>query len=75
MKKSAVLFVYFLYKKSAFCLKITANNFGFLDQKTKNKNWNEPNNRAYKVQVLWKGHKSLKKTSTYFDATDLLQQW
>ena len=35
MKKSAVLFVYFLYKKSAFCLKITANNFGFLDQKTK----------------------------------------
>ena len=35
MKKSAVLFVYFLYKKSAICLKITANNFGFLDQKTK----------------------------------------
>ena len=37
-KKSAVLFVYFLYKKSSFCLKMTADFFvfGHFDQKRKN---------------------------------------
>ena len=36
-KKSAVLFVYFLYKKSSFCLKMTADFFAFghFDQKNK----------------------------------------
>ena len=43
-KKSAVLFVYFLYKKSTFYLKMTADFFifGHFDQKTKNRKWNEP---------------------------------
>ena len=55
-KKSAVLFVYLLYKKSALCLKMTADlpNIGFIpfifrysffcqsDQKMKNEKWNEP---------------------------------
>ena len=38
-KKSAFLFVYILYEKSAFCLKMTADFFHFLghfDKKTKN---------------------------------------
>jgi hypothetical protein len=34
-KKSAVLFVYFLYKKSAFCLKMTADFFHFFVTLTK----------------------------------------
>jgi len=37
-KKSAVLFGFFLYRKSAFCLKMTADFFGFFgqsDQKNK----------------------------------------
>ena len=40
-----VLFVYFLYKKSAFCLKMTATFFVFcqFDQKRSNQKWNEPN--------------------------------
>ena len=44
-KKSAVLFVYFLYKKSTFCLKMTADFlfFGYFDQNTKNEKRNEPN--------------------------------
>ena len=49
-KKSAVLFVYFLYKKSAFCLKMPADFFHFLvtDQKTRNEKWNEPNKNCIK---------------------------
>ena len=42
-KKSAVLFVYFLYKKSTFCLKMTAD-FGNFDDKTDEKRkmkWNK----------------------------------
>ena len=35
--KSAVLFVYFQYKKSAFCLKMAADFYGFLVALTKNK--------------------------------------
>ena len=36
-KKSAVLFVYFLYKKSAFCLKMTTDFFVFWSKWLKNK--------------------------------------
>jgi hypothetical protein len=41
-KKSAVLFVCFVHKKSAFCLKMTADFFVIWCE-TKNEKWNEPN--------------------------------
>ena len=49
-KKSAVLFVYFLYKKSAFCLKLTADFFVFWSLWPKNK----------KRKMEWTKHKSIK---------------
>jgi hypothetical protein len=45
-EKTAVLLIYFLYKKSAFCLKMTADFlvFGHFDQKMKNEELNDPDN-------------------------------
>ena len=49
------LFVYFLYKKSAFCLKMSADFFvlGQFDQKTKNEKLNEPDIK-YEVETTHK---------------------
>ena len=51
-KKSAVLFVYFLYKNSTFCLKMTADFLVKVTKNKKNEKWNEPNNGKTVYQRL-----------------------
>ena len=58
-KKKSAIFVYFVYKKSTFCLKIMLNLsfFGHFDKKRKNEKRDEPDNSSkvdFFLFVFWK---------------------